>query len=161
MSGRGDGEILLDEVLKPAPPLGPGVLAMILGIVAAVDMAFALSFALRGAWPVMPFMGLDVALLAWAFAASRRAARREERVMLTPSLLRIAKFPPRGCPSEIEFNPYWVRVDMAEPPEHGSQLTVWSHGRGVRLGSFLPPPERASFARALKSALRAARARPM
>ena len=47
------------------------------------------------------------------------------------------------------------------PPEHGSQLTLWSHGKGLRLGSFLPPLERASFAERLKNALRAARAVPI
>ncbi len=112
---------------------------------------------LRGAWPVMPFMGLDVVLLAWAFRASRRAARREEHVILTPSLLRVARRPPKGTPSEIVLNPYWVRVQMDEPAEHGSQLTLWSHGKGLILGAFLPPAERASFAQRLKSALGMAR----
>lgn len=150
-------DVLLDKVLRPAPPLSPRAMAAILGAVAAVNLAFALSFVLRGAWPVMPFMGLDVALLAWAFRAARRAARREEHVVVTPSLLKVARRPPKGPPSEIRLNPYWVRVQMDEPPGHCSQLTVWSHGKGVRIGSFLPPAERARFAQALKAALQAAR----
>ena len=150
-------EILLDRVLRPAPPLPPRAALAILGCVAAINFAFALSFVLRGAWPVMPFMGLDVALLAWAFHASRRAAKREEHVVVTPALLRIARRPPKGPASEVRLNPYWARVQMDDPAEHGSQLTVWSHGKGVRIGSFLPPSERASFAQALKSALQRAR----
>jgi uncharacterized membrane protein len=106
---------------------------------------------------MLPFMGGDIALLAWAFHASSEAAKREEQVVLTPSLLRILRRAPRKKPSEVTFNPYWVRVDMASPPEHASQLTLWSHGRSVRIGSFLPPSERASFADRLKSALRRAR----
>jgi uncharacterized membrane protein len=152
---------LLDVVLRPAPPLPPRVLLIILAIVASINVALALFFLLRGAWPMLPFMGADVALLAWAFRASEHAAKREEHVVLTPSLLRVARRPPKGAPSEFTFNPYWVRVDMAIPPQHGSQLTLWSHGKSLRLGSFLPPLERASFAERLKGALRAARAVPV
>jgi uncharacterized membrane protein len=151
---------LLDVVLRPAPPLSPRVLLIILGIVTAMNAAFAIYFVLRGAWPMMPFMGADIALLAWAFRASTRAAKREEHVVLTPSLLAIARKSPEGAVSEVKLNPYWVRVDIADPPEHGSQLTLWSHGKGVRVGNFLPPLERASFAERLKSALRAARSLP-
>ena len=149
---------LLDVVLRPAPPMPPRALAAILTIVVAVNAAFALFFLLRGAWPMLPFMGADIALLAWAFRASERAAQREEHVVLTPSLLTIARRAPKTPPREFEFNPYWVRVDMDVPPQHGSQLTLRSHGRSLRLGSFLPPVERASFADRLKSALRDARA---
>ena len=105
---------LLDVVLRPAPPLSPRILLIILAIVATINAIFAASFMLHGAWPMMPFMGADIALLAWAFRASERAAKREEHVVLTPSLLKIARWPPKGAPSEFTFNPYWVRVEMAD-----------------------------------------------
>jgi uncharacterized membrane protein len=151
---------LLDVILRPPPPLPPRVLLVILTIVTAVNATFALFFVLRGAWPMLPFMGADVALLGWAFRASSRAAKREEHVTLTPSLLRIARRQPKSAPSEFTFNPYWVRVEMAAPFEHSSQLTLWSHGRSLKLGSFLPPQERALFAERLRDALRAVRAVP-
>ncbi len=47
---------------------------------------------------------------------------------------------------------------MDDPPEHASQLTLWSHGRFLRIGQFLAPEERARFAGTLKVALRDARA---
>ncbi len=154
------GSIVLDAVLRPAPPLPPRALAIILGIVTAMNAAFALYFILQGAWPVMPFMGLDVALLAWAFRAVSREARREEHIVLTPSLLSIARRPPQGPVDETILNPYWVRVAMDDPPDHASQLTLWSHGKGVRIGTFLPPAERASFAAKLKAALWKAKNQP-
>lgn len=149
--------VLLDATLRPNPPMPPVVQAYVLAAVAGLNLIFATAFVLRGAWPVMPFMGLDIALLAWAFRASTKAARRREHITLTRSCLKVARVPPKGTVSEVALNPYWVRVEMAEPPEHGSQLTLWSHGRGVRVGSFLAPQDRAAFARRLKSALRRAR----
>ncbi len=157
MDDRADSDVLLDAVLRPNPPLNADVLRLILAGVALVNLVFATFFVLRGAWPIAPFMGLDIALLAWAFRASRIAARREERVTLTPSLLRVTRKPE---PGEVTLNPYWVRVDMADPPEPGSQLTLWSHGKGVRIGSFLGPAERAAFAKRLKSALWLAKSWP-
>ncbi len=78
-----ENDVLLDQVLRPSPPLAPPVLRAILGAVAVINLVFALSFVLRGAWPIAPFLGLDVLLLAWAFRASTRAAKREERVTLS------------------------------------------------------------------------------
>ena len=66
--------VLLDETLRPSPPMNPRALLVILAVTASFNIAFALSFILRGAWPIAPFMGLDVALLAWAFRASSLAA---------------------------------------------------------------------------------------
>jgi len=50
-----------------------------------------------------------------------------------------------------------VRVHLDELPGRASQLTLWSHGKSVRIGSFLPPLERQSFAERLKGALYLAR----
>jgi uncharacterized membrane protein len=151
------GSILLDSVLRPAPPLPPRALAIVLGAIATMNALFALYFVLHGAWPVMPFMGLDVVLLAWAFRAVGREAKREEHIVLTPSRLSIARCPPQGPADETILNPYWVRMQMDEPPEHGSQLTLRSHGKGIRIGTFLPPAERASFAQRLRTAMHLAR----
>ncbi|MBV8979040.1 MAG: DUF2244 domain-containing protein [Alphaproteobacteria bacterium] len=146
-------ETLLDAVLKPAPPMSARALGFILAVVAAINLAFAASFIARGAWPVMPFLGLDVALLALAFRAAHRAAKRQEHIVLTPSELSILRRSARGEERRDSLNPYWVRVSMDDPPEHGSQLLLWSHGRSLRIGAFLPPVERATFAGQLRRAL--------
>jgi len=152
-----ENDVLLDRVLRPSPPLPPRALLRILAAVLGVNLAIALVFVLRGAWPIAPFLGLDVALLAWAFRASTLAAKREEHVRLTPAELLVARKPVKGSPRQWTFNPYWVRVEMDDPPEHGSQLTLWSHGQFLRIGQFLAPEERARFAGTLRAALRNAR----
>jgi uncharacterized membrane protein len=152
-----DEKPILDAVLRPNPPMNPRILLVILIAVAAINFAIALSFVLRGAWPITPFMGLDVLLLAWAFRASRRAAQRYERVTLTHDNLLVERHPASGASSEIALNPYWVRVDYDNPPVHWSKLMLRSHGKSVQVGSFLSPPARHDFAERLKSALRAAR----
>lgn len=133
----------------------PAILLSVLCIVTVIDLGFAVFFLLRGAWPITPFMGADIALLAWAFSASCRAAQRYEDICLTADRLRIERYEPRRPTTPIEFNPYWVRVELRE--QIGTGVTLTSHGRAVQIGKFLAPPQRRSFASALKTALRRAR----
>ena len=152
--------LLLNTTLRPNPPMSEGALKIILGLVATMNLAFAVWFISRGAWPVTPFMGADVALLGWAFHSSRVAARRREELRVTPSRLLLDRFPPRGTPMHVEFNPYWVRVELEEPPQRASRLTLRSHGRVEQIGSFLPPAERQNVAQALRAAIGKARETP-
>jgi uncharacterized membrane protein len=153
-------DILFSATLRPNPPMSAATLKLILGAVATVNLVFAILFVMRGAWPIMPFMGLDIALLAWAFHASRVAARRREELQVTRSSLHLDRIPPRGHPTHIEFNPYWVRVELEEPPQCASRLMLKSHGRVEQIGAFLPPAERRSTAQALKAAIWKARETP-
>jgi uncharacterized membrane protein len=152
--------LLFDTTLRPNPPMSAAALKLVLAVVATINLAFAVWFVMRGAWPIMPFMGADVGLLAWAFHASRIAARRREELRMTHSSLCLDRFPPRGSPTHVEFNPYWVRVELDEPPRGASKLTLRSHGRVEQIGAFLPPAERRSVAQALRAAIWKARETP-
>jgi uncharacterized membrane protein len=111
----------------------------------------------------MPFMGADIALLAWAFQASVKASKREEQITLTADTLQVRQRMPGKRADEYRLNPYWVRVQMDESPDHArvfhgsvpqaSSLTLWSHGKGLTIGKFLSPMVRAQFGNELKSAL--------
>ena len=148
----------MDAILRPNPPMRPEALRAILILVLAINAAFALGFVMRGAWPIAPFMGLDVALLAWAFRASRIAALASEHVKLTASEFSVVYCAPRGTREATVLNPYWARIELDNPEEMPRKLTVVSHGRAVQVGRFLGPRERLSLARTLKQALAAARA---
>ncbi|HUJ04210.1 MAG TPA: DUF2244 domain-containing protein [Rhizomicrobium sp.] len=152
-----DDPLLLDTVLRPSPPMSPRALGIVFAAVLMANLAFALNFLLRGAWPIAPFMGADVALLGWALTSAARAARRYEHVTLTPSRLAIIHHPVKGAEKAVEFNPYWVRVSVENEPQPGSRLTLTSHGKSIQVGAFLGPNERLSFADVLKKALNAAR----
>src|SRR3569623_416372 len=87
--------VFLDEVLRPTPPMNPRAHGVVLVIVAAINITFAVGVMLRGAWPIAPFMGADVAMLAWAFRSSRVAARAFEHVRVTASELFVSRHPAR------------------------------------------------------------------
>src|SRR5215467_7416331 len=107
--------IYFDAVLEPNRPLGPKGLVLVLGFVALVSFITGVMFALRGAWPVTPFFGADVALLAFAMNASVKASRRRERLTLTSQTLLIERISANGSSRREEINPYWLRVDHEDP----------------------------------------------
>lgn len=152
-----DDPIYFKAVLRPNPPLPPVACLCLLAAVAAVNIAIALLFVLRGAWPVTPFMGADVALLAWAFFSSSKAAKTREELELSRSELRVDFYPARGEPRHVGLNPYWVKVELNEPLWGRRAITLASHGNRLQIGSFLSPVDRASFAKALAGALGMAR----
>jgi len=152
-----DEPIYFKAVLRPNPPLPPIVCLCLVVAVATVNITIALMFVFRGAWPVMPFMGADVLALAWAFLVSSRAAKRREELELRRSELRVDYYPARGQPRHVGLNPYWVRVELDEPLWGRSAIVLASHGKRLQIGSFLSPRDRATFAKALLSALDVAR----
>jgi uncharacterized membrane protein len=108
---------------------------------------------LKGAWPVMPFFGADVLVLAVAFGICLRSARRRERLLLTHDCLVIERIAPNGQAAREEIDPYWLRVDHQDPERIGCELALVSREKRFVVGSFLGPDERASLATALREAL--------
>jgi len=119
-------------------------------------------FYLMGAWPVVGFMGADIALFYWAFRANFRAARAYEEIRVSPLELRVERVSARGEKREWRFNPAWVRLEKEEDEDYGLlRLTLFSRGHGLELGAFLPPQAREKFASDLALALAQARRGPV
>ena len=149
--------VFFDATLEPNRPLSPRGQMLLLGFVTAIGLVTGAMFALHGAWPVTPFFGADVALLALALHISKRASKRRERLMLTSERLLIERISPDGAARREEIKPYWLRVDHEDPELLGCELALVSRGRRWIVGSFLGAEERASLADALRRALREAR----
>jgi uncharacterized membrane protein len=135
---------------RSLPPKGFLILMLAIGSVSFVS---GMVFLLMGAWPVMGFFGLDVALVYIAFKLNYRAARAYELVELTPSTLTLKQVSAAGETKSFAFNPYWVRVLFTERPDGGNHLKLASHGRELEFARLLNDEERRDFADALRRAL--------
>jgi uncharacterized membrane protein len=144
-------------VLHPHRSLGPrGFLVLMLAIGGA-SFVTGMVFLVMGAWPVFGFFGLDVALVYIAFKLNYRSGRLHELVELTPETLTVTRVHPSGKRESFDFNPYWVRVFVAEGPQGRTDLRLASHGREFSFGRFLTDDERRDFSDALTGALIEAR----
>jgi uncharacterized membrane protein len=149
---------IFDAVLHPHRSLGRGGFLVLMVCVSMVGFVTGIVFLIAGAWPVFGFMGLDVALIYVPFRLNYRSGRQMERVRLTVERLEIERISASGRIMRWSFQPYWVHVELHEPEEHHSRLTLRSHGRELTVGKFLTPSERATLCSALNTALDRCRA---
>jgi uncharacterized membrane protein len=152
---------LFSALLTPHRSLNSTGFLVLMGFLSAVSFAAGLAFLLMGAWPVLGFFGLDVLAIYWAFRINFRHAKATEEIWVTPSELRVRRVSHRGRVVEFVLNPLWVQLDQKSHAEFGiEKLYLVSKGRRVSIGSFLGPDEKSSFAKALLTALQAARRGP-
>jgi len=100
--------------LEPNRPLGPKG-SRCDRICRARQLCYRCHVRIARAWPVTPFFGADVALLAFAMNASVKAARRRERLILTSERCLSSASAPMASTRCEELNPYWLRVDHEDP----------------------------------------------
>jgi uncharacterized membrane protein len=145
-------------VLHPHRSLSPRGFLILMSAIGLVSFVMGIAFWLIGAWPVMGFFGLDVALIYLAFKLNYRAGRLYETVVLSPERLQLTRFHPAGNKEIFEFNPYWTRVHLTvDRPDGRTSLRLAAQGREILFAQFLNDDERKEFAEALTGALVTAR----
>jgi len=149
----GDDTETVSLHIAPHRSLGPRGFVILMGFVGVISFAAGLAFWLMGAWPVFFFFGLDVALIYWAFKANYAQAREWERIDISANELVITRSRRHRPPERTAFQPYWVRIDLAEDEFRCGPLLLRSHGRSVEVGAFLASDERRAFAGELRDAL--------
>ncbi|HEX7375066.1 MAG TPA: DUF2244 domain-containing protein [Steroidobacteraceae bacterium] len=137
--------------LAPNCALTPRTARLFVGSLALVTFAIASFFAMRGLWPVLPFAGLEIGLLAWAVRASLLSGARREIIVVADETVTIE----RGLPDRMSlmvFPRHWARVKLRDPQrsQHPSRLVIESHGRACEVGQFLTEEERRSLASRLE-----------
>jgi uncharacterized membrane protein len=143
-----EGKLYLDTTLRPHRSLSLTAFRLMMLVVIVSNLVIGAFFLARGAFPVTGFLGLDVFALWLAFRINYRAAKAEEHIVLTPLQMRVERRSPDGESSYFVLNPVWAKAR-----EESVGVSIWSGGRALRVGAFLPPDERAEFARQLDLAL--------
>jgi uncharacterized membrane protein len=111
-----------------------------------------------GFWPVMGFMGLDVALVYFAFRSSYAQARGYEDVSVSRAAVHLRQVSHRGKVAEHDFPQFGTRLEVDRHEEIGiTQMRIANRARVVTFGSMLNPMNRDSFANAFAKALAAAK----
>ena len=152
---------LFSALLTPHRSLSSAGFFIVMGLIAGISFVGGVVFLIAGAWPVIGFLGLDVALVYWAFRANYLAAAAYEEVTVTPSELRVKKVSARGKTAEWSLNPVWVRIERETHDEYGLlRLFLVSRGRKLAVADFLGPAEKESFAAALSAAIGEAKRGP-
>ena len=133
--------------LAPNCSLTPNGARLFVGSLAVVTFTVAGFFALQGFWPVLPFAGLEIGLLAWAVRASMRRGAEREVIVVSESQVVVERRSPTGSRLSV-FPRHWARVTLRDPQRarYPSRLAIESHGRSCEVGQFLTEDERRRLA---------------
>jgi len=103
-----------------------------------------------GFWPVLPFAGAEMLLLAWALHSNMQRRFEHETIDISDAEVIISYS--HGKPARVVFPRHWARVKIRRPnsPLHRSHLVIESHGRAYEVGKFLTEEERRQLAAALR-----------
>ncbi|MBT3205911.1 MAG: DUF2244 domain-containing protein [Gammaproteobacteria bacterium] len=143
-----------DFLIRPNRSMTAKGMTLFVIFVGLAVFLIAIRFVLLGAWVILPFAILEVALLAAGFWLYERASRYRETVQLSRKNILITQESVKGRES-WQFNPHWVQVVLSLDPDdwYPSQLFIRSHGEQVEIGTCLTNQEREELAKALKQAM--------
>jgi uncharacterized membrane protein len=150
-----DNPQIFRAVLTPHRSLPASGFLILMAVLVALNLTAGITFYILGAWPVMGFMGLDVALVWWAFRLNYASARLSERIEINDHELVLEREKHGSPPEQHRFTRGWVQVELEEDRDRELIGSLFLRSRGVKteIGRFLSPQERKSFAAALKTAL--------
>ena len=141
-------ESAFDLTIKRNCSISPQDLLYVLAFVSCVSLGIAAGFAYLGAWPVLPFAGIEVLALTLAFYLNGRHAADYERIALAGETL-VVEASDAGRLRRQEFSAPWLRL---EERRHGPDLRVVlrSGTAAIEVGRHLDTARRASLAAHLR-----------
>lgn len=141
--------------LRPYRSLSRKGFLILMGVLIGLNFAAGTAFYLLGAWPVAPFLGLDVALVWWAFRKNYSDALKEEQFEVTAHELILKRFDHDRQSEELHFTRAWVKVELEEDKDREliGSLYLRFKGKRTEIGQFLAAHDRKQFAEILRGAL--------
>jgi uncharacterized membrane protein len=146
---------IFSVTISPHRSLPPKGFAILLTAIAFINLTGGIVLWHIGAWPVIGFMGLDVALIWFALRWNYRQADRHEQVTVTAAELRLDRYFRDKLLEQIALPRGFAYVDLEQDQERDLTGRLWlrSKGKSYEIGSFLGAHERLALAHALRKAL--------
>ena len=131
------------------------VLLVCTGVLAAVTAGIGIMFAILGAWPILPFAGLEVVLLLGTVLWVRARSYDLERIVVSEHYIHLTRR--RG--KRISVNSYaknWTRVELCKGAvsHEPNRLYLVMQGRGIEIGNHLIESSRRNLYRNIKDRLK-------
>lgn len=117
-------------------------------------MTVGVGFALAGAWLVLPFAGLEVVAIAYAFYYIMLRSGDYESITIDGDRLIVEQFSYKMS-AEMVFQRYWAKVIIREQANGSCALFIGSHGKELEFGRrFMTDEQRLALAKELKLKLK-------
>ena len=131
--------------LKRNCSISPAGLLAVFAALAVVSAAIGIGFAIAGAWPVLPFVGLEVAALGVAFVAYARRAADYERIELARGRLHVEVAEAQRR-VQVQLDAGRARVVLERSDGYGARVLLRDAAKEVEIGRHLDAPSRIEVA---------------
>lgn len=113
----------------------------------------ALVFAAQGYWLVLPFAGLEIGVLAWAFEALRQREHDFESIVIDHDTV-VLEWRQGEQQGRRELNRLWSQLEcVCRAPGRDCHVHIRSQGCETELGRFLNDEARVKLAHSLQMQL--------
>lgn len=142
-------------LIRPNRSLSTRAMCVLLAAVTALVLTIGIGFAMAGAWLVLPFAGLEIAVVGAALLYLHRHADDGELLVIDDDRVWVIRCQ-GGKDEQHDFQRYWAKVRLAgaDGGWYPSRLLIGSHGRFVEIGAAMNEEERRALAAHLRQALR-------
>lgn len=137
-------------ILRPNHSMHWKTAKAVFGVVCGYSGATATFFVLLGAWPILPFFGLEIVAVGTALYLSARSTTHREVVTIAAGEIVVERGHRRKT-EEQRLPWHWSRVLLLRDTTgwYPSRLVVRAHGREMEIGRRLYETERVALARTL------------
>ncbi|PHS72399.1 MAG: hypothetical protein COB22_05170 [Cycloclasticus sp.] len=138
-------------VLRPNSSLSTRQALIFFAGISMVFLLIACIFLCMGLRMILPFSGLELAVLAYCLILALKKGKVQEVITISEKPVLVQ----RGLEEvekQEELQMGWVQVNLEKPTHRGypSSLIIRSHGRRIEVGHFLVESERKKLAKQLK-----------
>ncbi len=139
--------------LKRNCSISPAGFARVLAALAVLALAIGACFAAAGAWPILPFAGLEALALGAAYVLYARRATDLERIELASGRLTVEVVDAQRT-ARYELDARRARVRLEKSQGYGARVLLRGPREELELGRHLDPESRVELAAQLEKRLR-------
>lgn len=136
-------------IFKPNSALSAISKKRVIILLTVIPCVIGIAFLFLGAWPILPFVGLEIVALAYAFYYVNKHEADYESISIEGDSLLIEHCVGQTV-SQHEISPYWVKVVQHELVNGELHLYLQSHGKEIEVGRYLTRKQRELLAKQLK-----------
>lgn len=148
-----DTTLLFRAMITPYRSLSPRGLRWLLAAIAAMGGLVSLRFWFLGAWPIVGFAVVEVALAAVMLWLNHRSGRDTELVTLHPDRVQIVRTVASGGREEKVLPSAWLTVSLQERPGRTPLLELCHRGQREEIAAALGEEEKRDLAAAIRQAV--------
>jgi uncharacterized membrane protein len=144
-----DSHTSYSVTFKPNCSLSHSGKVKVVLLLTIIPCCIAIGFSLLGAWLVLPFVGLEIFALGYAFYYVDNHESDYESISIDGDSLLVERCTGQVV-SQYQLNPYWASVVRHELPNGELRLGLLSHGKEIEVGHYLTKKQRETLAEQLQ-----------